>query len=150
MAMRYWTVIVAALAATGCAATYEVPQVVAQRHAVEHGGGQAAVKAAAVRVMLSRGYQITGDGDGYVSTAPKKTKLTPAEADCGTTMGLDYLKDGRTAAQVAVNVVVDGRMLSVAVTITAQYLPGDVAQGVNLQCVSRGVIERELAAAVLG
>ena len=98
------------------------------------------------QTLVVEGFQITAADDTarVISTAPRDMRLTPADADCGTTMGIDYLKDNRTAATVAYGAVIsDGRVL-VKATIAAKYLPSNNSQSITMDCVSKGVLEAAL------
>ena len=60
-------------------------------------------------------------------------------------MGIDYLKDKRTKTEVAINIVVDNKTLIIRSNIQGEYKPGAVDQDITLTCVSKGVIEKQLA-----
>lgn len=130
----------------GCAATYAPPTHVARSVTKDFDAPRAELLRAAKRVLIEDGYQITAMDDtaGIISTAPRDTRLTPQLADCGTTMGLDYLKDNRTISKVGVGVsVLDGRLV-VTASLSAKYLEGNDVQSISLTCVSKGVIEAEI------
>ena len=92
--------------------------------------------------------QPADDAARVISTAPRDVRLTPTEADCGTTMGIDYLKDNRTAVTVAYGALVtDGKVL-IKATIAAKYLPGNNSQSITMRCVSKGVLEAALLAKI--
>ena len=92
------------------------------------------------------GYQITNadDSAGVISTAPRNLRLTPEQADCGTTVSLDYLKDNRTDTKVGYGVLVGDGSITIRTTIEGQYKPGAVDQNITLSCVSRGGLEQTL------
>jgi hypothetical protein len=97
-------------------------------------------------VLVSDGNQITNSDEaaGTISTAPRNLRLTPEQADCGTTMGIDYLKDNRTSTRVAYGILAEENNLIVKANTEGEYKPGDAMQNITLSCVSRGVLEREL------
>ncbi|MFH4090619.1 hypothetical protein WAJ00_22120, partial [Acinetobacter baumannii] len=78
-----------------------------------------------------------------ISTATRDFRLTPELADCGTTMGIDYLKDNRTSTKVAYNILIADNSLDVRTTLQGDYKVGDVTQNITLTCVSRGVLEQQ-------
>ncbi|MGA2366180.1 MAG: hypothetical protein ABSG12_11905 [Steroidobacteraceae bacterium] len=105
---------------------------------------KAEILAAARRNLVADGYQITSFDDtaGVVSTAPRDMHVTPDQADCGKTMGIDYLKDNRTTTRVAFGILAEDNHIEVRATIQGEYKPGAVTQNITLTCVSRGVIDR--------
>lgn len=132
---------------TGCAVTYQPPTAENLTYSTQHQSDQNSIMAKAKRALLLEGFQIQSYDDeaGFISTSFKNWKLSPEEANCGTTMGLDYLKDNRTKTEVAFNVVVDGTSLTIRSNIQGEYKPGAVDQNITLTCASKGVIERQLA-----
>ena len=76
-------------------------------------------------------------------------RLTPLQADCGTTMGLDYLKDNRTATRVALGILVTQESLTVTANVQGDYRPGAVDQNITLSCVSRGQLEESAIDGIL-
>jgi hypothetical protein len=101
--------------------------------------------------LVTEGFQITSSDDsaGIVSTAPRDLRVTPEQADCGTTMGIDYLKDNRTATKVGFGVVAEEGKFMIKATIEGNYRPGAVDQNITLTCVSRGVLERALSGKIV-
>lgn len=131
---------------SGCAATYVAPTARTPDTAIAIPGSQNALMAATKQALVTTGFQITGadDAAGTISTAPRAMHLTPAEANCGTTMGIDYLKDNRTSTMVAYGVVIKPNNVRVVATMSGTYLPGNDVQSITLTCVSRGVLESKL------
>src|SRR5690554_4813080 len=125
---RFIPSFIGALMLAGCATTYEAPTTESTSYSVGHNLDKAAVMASAKRVLLLDGYQIQSSDDeaGFISTNLKNWRLTPEEADCGATMGLDYLKDNRTKTEVAFNVIVDDESLAIRSNIHGEYKPGAV------------------------
>ena len=70
--------------------------------------------------------------------------MNPELADCGTTLGLDYLKDNRTSSKVSYGVLVSENKVTLKATMSATYLPGNASQSITLTCVSRGVLEDQV------
>ena len=132
---------------TGCAATYEKPNTPAPDTAFPTSASKSSLLTAIKQTLASEGYQITfvDENSGVISTAPRDMKLSPADADCGTTMGIDYLKDNRTHTTVAVNAIAKNGELRLKTTVQGDYRPGSVDQNLTLTCVSRGTIEAALA-----
>ncbi len=136
-----------ALIITGCATTYQAPVTQSKIYTGNHNSSKGNLMAKAKKILLLEGFQIqsTDDEAGYISTSLKNWKLAPEEASCGTTMGLDYLKDKRTKTEVAFNVIIDETTISIRSNIQGEYKPGAVDQDITLTCVSKGVIEKKLA-----
>src|ERR1700742_2524791 len=104
---------------SGCAATYQAPQAAAQNASAPYKASVADALKAARRALVSAGYQITAsdDASGTISTAPRDLHVTPMQADCGTTMGLDYLMDNRPSTRFAYGVIVDAKSILVQSTV---------------------------------
>ncbi len=138
---------VLSLVLTGCAATYTPPVTtgsnlitgVVQANKYE-------VIVATQKVLAVRGDQVQNINEslGIISTQPKAIKLTPDMADCGKTMGLDYLKDNRTSSKIHFNIMVDNNKISIKGIPTAEYKVGAIDQDMTLTCVSKGVLEQRL------
>ena len=130
-----------------CATTYKAPTTVAPLTSVTVTASKADLMRSAKQVLVTEGFQITNSDEagGIISTAPTNLKVTPEQADCGTTMGIDYLKDKRTATRVGYGVIADEGKLTVKATIEGEYKPGDVTQNITLTCVSRGMLEKAMA-----
>lgn len=142
--MRSILIGVVALLTAGCAATYTQPTLVAPLISKSVDATKTEILSAAKKVLVYEGYQITysDEKSGLISTALRNHRITPEQADCGTTMGIDYLKDNRTSTKVGFNVIADDGKITVKATIEGEYKPGSVDQDITLTCVSRGMLER--------
>jgi hypothetical protein len=132
---------------SGCATTYQAPTAIEQEHAKPNphpSTEQALIKAK--QVLALAGYDISSSdpASGVLTTAPKNTRLALTDADCGSTMGINYLRDKRTHSTVAFNVIASEERIQVKARITSEYKPGSAAQDITLQCVSLGTLESEL------
>lgn len=141
-------VVTSAVLLSSCAMTYKAPSMVAASTTVSVSGSKADILRAAKQALVIDGYQITNSDDsaGVISTAPRDLHVTPTQANCGTTMGIDYLKDNRTSTRVAFGVVASDGSLTVKANIQGEYKPGAVDQNITLTCVSRGVLEQGVIA----
>lgn len=130
----------------GCAATYTSPVGEPQKFSASHDSDISVVLAKAKRVLVSEGYEIESFDDkaGAIATSLRKMRVTPTQADCGETMWLNYLRDDRTKTEVAINILVDDTALQVTANIQGEYKPGSMDQDITLNCISKGVIEREI------
>ncbi|WP_226649445.1 hypothetical protein [Microbulbifer variabilis] len=135
----------------GCAVKNDTPVIISEYFAIEHFSNKQEVLSKARQALLRDGFQIlSADLEaGYISTSLKNWKLSPNQAHCGTAKGVDYLDDNHTKTEVAFNVVVDDRAVIVRSNIQGEYLPGELAKNLTLNCVSRGVIEVEMAKKIL-
>jgi len=147
--MRF-TLLISAVFFAGCAATYTQPVIVAAEASKEIAANQADVMRAAKQVLVTEGFQITNTDEsaGVISTAPRNFRITPEQADCGKTMGLDYLKDNRTSSKLSYGILVSDGKLTVKANIESEYRPGAVDQNITLNCVSRGTLEPILLAKI--
>jgi len=144
--MRFIIVGVIASLTVACAATYTQPTSVAPKTSSSMAASKSDILSAAKKVLIGEGYQITNSDNsaGVVSTALRNLRVTPEQADCGKTMGLDYLKDNRTATRVGFGVIAEEGKITVKSTIEGEYKPGAVDQNITLTCVSRGQLENEM------
>ena len=144
--MKYAVILLSCIWAAGCATTYKQPTTVAPDTSQRIVGNPQALLRAAKQVLVSEGFQITSADEtaGVVSTAPRDIRLTPELADCGTTLGLDYLKDNRTSSKLGYGVLVSENKVTLKASMSATYLPGNDSQSITLTCVSRGVLEGQL------
>lgn len=145
--MRTFYTLLSAAVLAGCAMTYKAPTGPDQSVSVPHGLHKSDAFSKATRALLMQGFQIQSSDEesGYISSSMKNWRLTPRQADCGTTMGLDYLRDNRTKTEVAFNIVIDETTLNIRSNIHGEYKPGAVDQDITLTCISLGVIEKNLA-----
>lgn len=138
--------IAALVVVNGCAVTYAPPESLAQNASAHLSYPQSEIFNAAERALVGAGYQITNASlpAGTISTAPRNLHLTTNEADCGTTLGLDYLKDNRTSTRVSMGVIINKTTITVQSNIQGEYRPGDVTQNITLTCVSKGALENDM------
>lgn len=133
----------------GCAVTY-VPPVATGSNLVTEViiASKHELIVASQKALALRGDQIQSVNEslGIISTQAQNIKLNPDLADCGKTMGLDYLKDNRTSSKVHFNIILDNNKVSVKAIPSAEYKVGAIDQDMNLTCVSKGVLERRLLA----
>lgn len=129
-----------------CAITYEVPTGDSKKFVAIHNSDIGLVLSKAKRVLILDDFQIQSSDDnaGVISTSLKNFNLNSVQADCGKTMGLDYLKDNRTKTELAINILVDNTTLQVISNIQGGYKLGSVDQDVTLTCISKGVIEQKI------
>lgn len=131
---------------TGCAATYKLPEIKQQDFTRTVNAPKIAILDAAKRTLVLDGYQIISSDDqaGIISTARRQLSLTENDCDCGTTMGLPYIKDKRTVTNVSVGMVISDEKVIIQSTIEGEYLKGNAGFGAVLNCISKGVIEEKL------
>lgn len=145
-----YTIILSLSTIIACAATYQPPGTDPTPHTFSIQSSKERLFVATKRAIIASGYSIT-DSDlqsGTISTAPKQSRLTESDCDCGTSMGIPYIKDKRTKTAVAINCTVDDSALTVRTAISGEYLSGDVAQGIAFECTSTGALEKKISAAV--
>ncbi len=84
-----------AVVISACAMTYKAPLTTASTSTVSVSATKGQILQAAKQALVVEGYQITSSDDsaGVISTAPTNLHVTPLEADCGTTMGIDYFRN---------------------------------------------------------
>lgn len=133
---------------SGCSATY-TPPVNSSSNLMVSNGVQASkneILKATQKTLALNGEQIsTMDAvNGIITTSPKTLRLTPEHADCGKTMGIDYLKDNRTNSKMFYNIIAEDNKLTIKGIPSAEYRVGAADQDMNLTCVSHGVLEQQL------
>jgi hypothetical protein len=130
----------------GCAFTYEGPKTKLIENKQSINASKSEILTAARQVLVSEGYQITSsdESSGTISTAMKNLRLSPDHADCGLTMGLDYLKDNRTSTKVGIGIIAIDGMVTIKANVEGEYKPGAIDQDITLTCVSKGLLEQSL------
>lgn len=146
MATKSAAFIVSMLLLSGCAATYAPPQSSDLTASATIPKSKSEILTAARQVIVSQGYQITAFDDraGIISTAPRNVKIGVDEADCGSTMGINYLWDNRTTTRVGFGVIGSDGKLEVRANIEGEYRPGSAVQDLTLSCRSKGVLDRDM------
>ncbi|TQF67684.1 hypothetical protein [Pseudoalteromonas luteoviolacea] len=149
--MKQYFLLSTLILATGCAGTYQAPKSQEKTITASHNKSINEVLNSAKKVLILEGYQIQTHDDqaGIISTSLKNLKLKPEQADCGTTMGIDYLKDKRTKTEVALSIIVNNDSIIVKSNIHGEYKPGSVANDITLTCISKGDIESKILDKVL-
>jgi hypothetical protein len=136
------------IAVSSCAMTYKKPSTKAQAYTFQ----TSSVSETLERVkflLLKDGYSISSSGVDFISTTTKPVKLTPLDADCGTTMGIDYLKDNRTVTKVSISVFKNSKSeLEIKANITGEYLTSNTSQSVSMSCVSKGTLEKNMISSI--
>lgn len=137
---------IVSLSLISCAATYEAPTLQPQDFTRSINGSQATIFSATKKALIFDGYQIaTSDQEaGVISTDKKLLKLTEQDCDCGTTMGLPYIKDNRTSTHVTIGLVITDNQITIKPTIEGDYLKGHTSQSIEMVCISTGRIEQAL------
>jgi len=130
----------------GCAATYRAPVQLNTSASANIQASKEILFKSSRRVLVSEGFQVSSadEPSGTISTDFRNYRVSPQEADCGRTMGLDYLKDKRTSTKLAYNVLIDEERVTVRANVEGEYKPGAVAQDITLTCNSRGQLEQKL------
>lgn len=144
--MKKVLIIAALVLMAGCAGTYKAPTGATQTAERNVTASKQTIMTAAKIALATEGFQITmaDDGAGIISTAPLDLKLSVRQANCGTTMGLNYLEDNRTSTRISFNVIAVDGAVRVRAAIQGEYRPGAVDQDMTLSCISYGVIEQDL------
>lgn len=144
--MQYSLITIFSILSVGCAVTYVPPTAVAPNTSQRIVGSSSTLIKATKQILVLEGFQITNSDEsaGVISTAPKEMRLTPELADCGKTLGLDYLKDNRTSSKVGYGAIISQDRVILKATMSATYLPANDSQSITLTCVSKGVLENQL------
>ena len=140
-------VILFASLAAGCAYNYEPPDIVGTPLAgAIPGASKDAIFDAASKTLIAGGHLIgaTDRTAGVISTRMRQFRLTERDVDCGTALGLPYIKDKRTITSVGFGIVVSEGRIEITTSLEGEYLKGHVSQSIALTCVSKGGIERRL------
>lgn len=129
-----------------CALTYAPPQTKQVDVTVSTAIDREKAFNSAMQALSLSGYSISASdkNSGVISTDYKQIQTDETVADCGTTAGLDYLKDHRTVLKVAMAVVISFDKVTLKANFQADYRPGSQVQNMTLICVSRGKLEKEL------
>ena len=130
----------------GCAATYKPPTISTQSVIDTFHGSKSDLFNVAKQILIMEGYQIINSDEksGTISTAPKRMSLDETYCDCGSTMGLSYIKDKRTVTTVSLGLLILEGKIRVKANIEGEYLKTDKIAGVSMVCISTGKTERDL------
>jgi len=139
------------LLVSGCAATYVPPTETAVILTQKVDANKSDLLKAIAVTLAMEGIKVANENkeSGIVVTEEKIMRITPEMANCGTTMGIDYLKDNRTNTKVSYHIIVGDQSLKIKANPTAEYRVGAVDQDMNLTCVSKGVLEQKLYTSIL-
>lgn len=136
------------LVLSGCSATYTPPVSPSSNLVISNNvhASKSEILKATQKTLALNGEQIStiDTVNGIITTSPKTLRLTPEHADCGKTMGIDYLKDNRTNSKMFYNIIVEDNKLAIKGVPSAEYRVGAADQDMNLTCVSHGVLEQQL------
>lgn len=136
---------------SACAATYRPPEMSAPRVYAPAQAKKADIIRTAKRVLVANGFQVS-DADpeaGTLTTVMRDYRIGHQDADCGTTMGINYLLDNRTTTHLGFNILASDNRLDVIANIQAEYKPGDVVQNITLSCVSKGSLDHWMMGKIL-
>ncbi len=134
----------------GCAATYKPPITAPQAFEKSFAIQKAELFTQTLQAVVEQGYNVTAsDKDaGIISTAKTEKRLDETYCDCGTTMGIDYMKDKRTVTKVGFNFTVMDNLVKIKTNISGAYLSTDPIHGKQFECVSKGKLENEMFAKI--
>lgn len=133
---------------TACATTYVAPTLKSKAYTFEYKQSKDGINKLKLALVKS-GFTISYADEQLISSNPKTMDLNENDADCGTTMGLDYLKDNRTSTTVSVNITkISDYLFEVKAEISGEYLKSDNNQSISMTCVSRGTIENGIINAI--
>lgn len=98
-------------------------------------------------VLTDQGYQVpyASKADGMVTATFRNAKLSAAEADCGSMLGIPYLKDSRAYTNVDVTVTAIDDAMTLDVRIYGALRLGLGLEDKELHCTSTGLIEEKLS-----
>jgi hypothetical protein len=110
---------------SSCAAPYKPPTTVTLLTPQSASTSKANLLSAAKQVLVAEGFEITNSDDsaGVISTAPRELRLSPAQADCGGTLRIDYVKDNRTTTRVRFDIIAEDSKLVITTTIDGEHRP---------------------------
>jgi hypothetical protein len=142
---------------SACAATYSPPKAAAPDVSQVISGTKEQLLSVAEQVLLAEGLEIadTNTETGIILTSATLTTVLPEAADCGSSFGINYLKDPRTMPRVSYEITVSDNSVGVRLIISAEYRSGcevSVAAlpcsmtNLQLTCVLKGNLESQLLA----
>lgn len=136
-----------AVAVLGCATTYKPPVLSPTEFVGNVQGSRENLLKLTKQILAMEGYQIqnTDDASGILSTSFRQKRLNEQYCDCGTTLGLSYIKDNRTITNVALGIIIDENKIIIKANIAGEYLKSvDAVQSIAFDCVSTGLLEKEI------
>ena len=145
--MKRILIVVFAVTVLGCATTYKPPILSPTEFVGNVQGSREGLLKVTKQVLAMEGFQIqnSDDGSGTISTSFRQKRLNEQYCDCGTTLGLPYIKDKKTVTSVALGIVVDENKIIIKANIAGEYLKNvDAVQSIAFDCVSTGLLEKEI------
>lgn len=145
-ATSVFLIILAGLA-TACASGPTKPDKLDNQRVVNLPMEQAWTKA--MQALASSGYAVQSavKEAGSISTAKKTVRLTSDEADCGTYMGIGYIKDDRTVLGVTYSLFLKSAGAGTTDVTVNTNIDGTYQAGNNtkmLDCFSKGALEKAI------
>ncbi len=130
---------------SGCAAG---PIITQKPYLSQINGSKEAIYSAAIQILTESGYQIQNSDkeNGLITTLSRDVKLTEDQCDCGTGMGIPYMKDKRTVTTVTLGLSVGTNRLIISPTVKGRMVIGtlDSTNDKQLECVTTGQYEQDL------
>lgn len=111
--------------------------------AIDYAGRLEAGLAASRKVFELHGYTVSDDATAGLVTAARQIKLSAAQADCGSIMGIGFIRDKRAETTVLLVATVDESRICVRLAIDG------VVHDNILTCSSMGTLEKSLAAEIV-
>ena len=136
-----------------CASMYISPSVTKQIYRKTVHGNAVLVFKLMQRLLPMTGYNIASSdaASGTITTAPVEMSLDADSCDCGSAMGLPVVKTGEIKFRVSFEVALSGNEMIVNAVITPELSSTLAAlyAGMNIQCVSKGKLEEQMADKIL-
>lgn len=96
--------------------------------------------------------KMTDKDNGLITTEKQAMRLTEDEAECGSVLGLRYIKDPRVTVYVAyaVHLRKEGEQTGITVNTNMEGLfnPSAIGENKTLTCYSMGALEKALLKAI--
>lgn len=134
------------LSFSACAFTYKPPVITNSGVNIKHQLSDEKAREQVIAALIEMGYTPKDTASKSLLTTENRKGLTEFDADCGTTMGLPYVKDGRTDTWYNVRTQFNKEEVFVITEVNGEYLKGDPMNGKVLTCVSTGAIEKRISA----
>jgi hypothetical protein len=132
---------------------YISPSVKAQVYRRNIPGNSALIFKLVQRLLPSVGYKIASvdPATGMITTIPVEMTVDADACDCGSAMGLPVVKTGGIKVRVYFEIGLQGNEMVINAVITPEFSSTFAAlyAGMNIQCISKGNIEEQLAKNIL-
>jgi hypothetical protein len=136
----------------GCTGGYRPPIQNPTTFLYEIAGTREILFAKSVQVLTAMGYEFESKNpnEGILVTAPRESKFTAEECDCGTYYQKPLVKDTLSRVRVVLNLSIKNGTVEFDTKFTGEHKTKTGRLDRRLECLSTGEYEKQLAGFIAG